>query len=94
MVKETWSIDKEKAEKAKKRQIQAERLRLFNFLKTTPPFKITRIVTDFHPVTRLPRDIVTMGNGDTYQGERSEVEKLISIKMTEKVDELLGLVQV
>jgi len=91
MVKESWSIDKQKAEKAKREQIKAERIRHFNIIKNSPAFTVVRILSLFDIITRAPKDIVTMQNGDTYKGPRADVEKLISLNITQKVDEILGL---
>jgi hypothetical protein len=90
MVKQSWSTDKAKANKIKKEQIKTERLRQFGLLKNTPAFTAVTIVSVFNPVTREPKDTITMQNGDTYTGPRKDVEKLISLIITEKVDELLG----
>ena len=91
MVEVTWSVDRQKAQKAKKAEIQAERLRQFEILKKLPEFTVERIVSNFHPITREPYDHVTMQSGDLYEGPRKDVEELIGWDITQKVDQVLGL---
>jgi hypothetical protein len=91
MVKITWSQDKIEAEYNKQEQIRAERLRQYEILRKTPPFTVHRVSTVFNLDTREPSDIVTMVNGDVYEGLRKDVSDFIMRKIMAQVDHSLGL---